>query len=128
MHPLSGYLIVFIGAGLGGTLRHAVNVMVSRLLASNYPYSTIFVNVGGSFLMGLMAGWFAYKGESSQAWRLFLATGVLGGFTTFSTFSLDAALLWERGETLSVALYVLSSVALSLAGIMAGLGVMRVME
>ena len=128
MHSLFVYFIVFLGAGLGGTLRHAVNVIVPRLLGSNYPYSTILVNAGGSFIMGLMAGWFAYKGDSSQAWRLFLATGLLGGFTTFSTFSLDAALLWERGETWNVALYVLSSVTLSLGGIIGGLGVMRIME
>ena len=128
MHSLSVYLIVFLGAGLGGALRHAVNVIVPRLLGSDYPFGTILINVGGSTIMGLMAGWFAYKGESAQAWRLFIATGVLGGFTTFSTFSLDAALLWERGETLNVAIYVLTSVTLSLAGISAGLGIMRLMD
>jgi len=128
MHALSTYLLVFLGSGLGGALRHAVNVIVPRLLGSNYPHSTILVNVGGSFIMGLMAGWFAFKGDSSQAWRLFLATGVLGGFTTFSTFSLDAALLWERGETLNVGLYVLSSVILALGGIAGGLAVIRLME
>lgn len=128
MHPLFVYFIVFLGAGLGGTLRHAVNVIVPRLLGSDYPYSTILVNAGGSFMMGLMAGWFAYKGDSAQGWRLFLATGVLGGFTTFSTFSLDAALLWERGETWNVAIYVMSSVTLALGGIIVGIGVMRLME
>ena len=128
MHPLFVYFIVFLGAGLGGTLRHAVNVTVPRLLGSDYPYSTILVNAGGSLMMGLMAGWFAYKGDSAQAWRLFLATGVLGGFTTFSTFSLDAALLWERGETWNVAIYVMSSVTLALGGIIGGIGVMRLME
>ena len=128
MHSLSVYLIVFVGAGLGGALRLAVNVIVPRLLGSDYPFSTILVNVGGSIIMGLMVGWFAYKGESAQAWRLFIATGVLGGFTTFSTFSLDAALLWERGETLNVGLYVLSSVILALGGIAGGLAVIRLME
>jgi CrcB protein len=127
MHPLFVYFIVFLGAGLGGTLRHAVNVTVPRLLGSDYPYSTILVNAGGSLMMGLMAGWFAYKGDSAQAWRLFLATGVLGGFTTFSTFSLDAALLWERGATWNVAIYVMSSVTLALGGIIGGIGVMRLM-
>jgi fluoride exporter len=78
--------------------------------------------------MGLMAGWFAYKGDSAQAWRLFLTTGVVGGFTTFSTFSLDAALLWERGETWNVAIYVMSSVTLALGGIIGGIRVMRLME
>ena len=128
MRPLSSYLIVFLGSGLGGALRHAVNVIVPRLLGSDYPYSTILVNVGGSFIMGLMAGWFAFRGDSAQGWRLFLATGILGGFTTFSTFSLDAALLWERGETWNVAIYVMSSVTLALGGIIGGLGIIRLME
>ena len=128
MHPLFVYFIVFLGAGLGGTLRHAVNVIAPRLLGSDYPYNTILVNAGGSLMMGLMAGWFAYKGDSAQAWRLFLTTGVLGGFTTFSTFSLDAALLWERGETWNVAIYVMSSVTLALGGIIGGIRVMRLME
>lgn len=128
MHPVSSYLIVFLGSGLGGVLRHAVNVIVPRLLGSDYPHSTILVNVGGSFIMGLMAGWFAFKGDSSQAWRLFLATGVLGGFTTFSTFSLDSTVLWQRGEAWNAAIYVTSSVALALGGIIAGLRIMRLME
>ncbi|HKY09829.1 MAG TPA: fluoride efflux transporter CrcB [Candidatus Binatia bacterium] len=128
MHILSGYLIVFLGAGLGGAARHAVNLIVPRLVASEYPYSTILVNAGGSFFMGLLAGWFAYKGDSAQAWRLFLTTGVLGGFTTFSTFSLDVALLWERGEAWNTAVYVTSSVLLSLCGLFGALRLMRLMQ
>jgi CrcB protein len=128
MHSLTNYLIVFLGAGLGGSLRHAVNVIVPRLINSSYPYGTLFVNVGGSFIMGLMAAWFAFKGGGSQAWRLFLTTGILGGFTTFSTFSLEVALLWERGESWNAVLYVLSSVTLALCGIFAGLGAVRLME
>jgi len=128
MHQLSTYLIVFVGAGFGGALRHAVNVIVSRLLGSEYPYSTFLVNVGGSFAMGLLAGWFAYKAETSQVWRLFLTTGILGGFTTFSTFSLEAALLWERGEGFNAALYTISSVMLALCGIFGGLRVIALMD
>ena len=128
MHQLSTYLIVFVGAGFGGALRHAVNVIVSRLLGSEYPYSTFLVNVGGSFAMGLLAGWFAYKAETSQVWRLFLTTGILGGFTTFSTFSLEAALLWERGEVFNAALYVISSVMFALCGIFGGLKVIALMD
>jgi fluoride exporter len=128
MHPVSSYLIVFLGSGLGGVLRHAVNVIVPRLIGSDYPFSTILVNVGGSFIMGLMAGWFAYKGDSGQVWRLLLATGVLGGFTTFSTFSLDATLLWERGETWKAAIYVMTSVTFALGGLIGGLRIMRLME
>jgi fluoride exporter len=128
MHQLSTYLIVFVGAGFGGALRHAMNAIVSRLLGSEYPYSTFFVNVGGSCAMGLLAGWFTYKGETSQTWRLFLTTGILGGFTTFSTFSLEAALLWERGEVFNAALYVISSVMFALCGIFGGLKVIALMD
>ncbi|HEX7232681.1 MAG TPA: fluoride efflux transporter CrcB [Candidatus Binatia bacterium] len=103
-------------------------VIVSRLLGSEYPYSTFLVYLGGSFAMGLLAGWFAYKGETSQAWRLFLTTGILGGFTTFSTFSLEAALLWERGDGLNAAVYAISSVLLGLSGIFGGLKIIGLMD
>jgi fluoride exporter len=75
--------------------------------------------------MGLLAAYFAFKGDASQHWRLFLATGVLGGYTTFSAFSLDAALLYERGELWLAALYVTASVVLSIAGLFAGLAIVR---
>jgi CrcB protein len=75
--------------------------------------------------MGLIAGYLAFKGVASQPWRLFLMTGILGGYTTFSAFSLDAALLYERGELGLAAAYVLGSVVLSIAGLFAGLAVMR---
>ena len=127
MFSLSDYLIVFLGAGVGGTLRHAVNVIFTRLLGSDFPYNTMFVNVGGSFIMGLIAGWLAYKADWSQGVRLFLTTGILGGYTTFSTFSLDATLLWERGAFWNAGLYVLSSVTLSLCGIFGGLPLIRLM-
>ena len=82
-------------------------------------------NVTGSLVMGLLAAYFAFKGDASQHWRLFLTTGVLGGYTTFSAFSLDAALLYERGEIGLAALYVLGSVVLSIGGLFAGLALMR---
>ena len=75
--------------------------------------------------MGLLAGYFAFKGDASQSWRLFLTTGILGGYTTFSAFSLDAALLYERGELGLAALYVVLSVALSIGGLFAGLALVR---
>jgi CrcB protein len=120
-----GYLIVFLGGGLGAMLRHGVNLAGLRLLGPNFPYGTLFVNVSGSLIMGLLAGYFAFKGDASQHWRLFLTTGVLGGYTTFSAFSLDAALLYERGEVGATALYVLASVALSIGGLFAGLALVR---
>lgn len=119
------YLIVFLGGGLGAALRHGVNVWTPRLLGNGFPYATLFVNFSGSLLMGLLATWFAFKGEAPQAWRLFLMTGILGGYTTFSAFSLDVALLYERGEIGLAALYVLASVALSIGGLFAGLALVR---
>ena len=119
------YLIVFLGAGIGGALRHGVNVGAVRLLGYGFPTGTLIVNVAGSFVMGLLAGYFAFKGGASQHWRLFLTTGILGGYTTFSAFSLDTVLLYERGETAIAALYVLASVALAIGGLFAGLALVR---
>ncbi len=108
-------------------MRHAVNLAALRWFGAGFPYGTLAINVIGSALMGLVAGWFAFKaGEGSpQELRLFLTTGILGGFTTFSAFSLDAVLLWERGEAGLASAYVLGSVALSLAGLVGGLAIMR---
>jgi len=91
----------------------------------NFPYATMVINISGSLIMGAVAGWFAFRGDASQHWRLFLTTGILGGYTTFSTFSLDAALLWERGEATLAAVYVVGSVVLSLVGIFGGLWLVR---
>ncbi|MBV8392039.1 MAG: fluoride efflux transporter CrcB [Alphaproteobacteria bacterium] len=120
-----GYLIVFIGAGIGGAVRHGFNVEVPRLLGSAFPYHTFLINVLGSTAMGLVAGWFTFRGGATGHLRLFLATGILGGYTTFSAFSLDAVLLWERHQMLNAALYVGGSVVLSIAGLMLGLWIMR---
>jgi fluoride exporter len=122
---LMGYLLVFLGGGLGAALRHGMNLGMARLLGTAFPYGTLIVNVSGSLIMGLIAGYFAFKGDASQNWRLFLTTGILGGYTTFSAFSLDVALLWERHELGLAALYVGSSVILSIAGLFAGLALMR---
>jgi fluoride exporter len=119
------YLIVFLGAGIGGAGRHGINVLMARLFGTGFPLGTFTVNVVGCFLMGLIAGFFAFRGHLPQEARLFLTTGILGGFTTFSAFSLDAALLWERGEGGLAALYVAASVVLTLAGVAAGLATIR---
>jgi CrcB protein len=112
---------------LGAALRHGVNIAAARLLGTSFPWGTLTVNVVGSLVMGLMAAWFAFEGSPSQHWRLFLTTGMLGGFTTFSTFSLDTALLYERGELGLAALYIVASVAAGLAGMFGGLAVVRAM-
>ena len=97
---------MFLGGGIGAALRHGINLAAARALGTAFPYGTLLINVTGSFIMGLVAAYFAFKGDASQHWRLFLTTGILGGYTTFSAFSLDAALLYERGETGLAALYV----------------------
>ena len=119
------YVLVFIGGGLGSTLRHLVNVVCPRFLGANFPYHTFIINITGSTIMGLIAGYFAFKGDASQSWRLFVMTGILGGYTTFSAFSLDSALLYERGETGLALLYVVGSVVLSILGLFAGLTLVR---
>ena len=114
------YLVVFIGAGVGGSMRHGMNIWVARLLGTNFPYHTFIINIAGSLVMGLVAGWFVARGGADGHLRLFLATGILGGFTTFSAFSLDAVLVWERHEHLLAALYVGGSVVPLAAGLDAG--------
>ncbi|MFB9269032.1 fluoride efflux transporter CrcB [Bradyrhizobium erythrophlei] len=121
----ASYLLVFFGGGLGASLRHLINVTCARCIGTAFPYGTFIINVTGSTVMGLIAGYLAFKGEASQHWRLFLMTGILGGYTTFSAFSLDAVLLYERGELGLAALYVLGSVVLSIAGLVAGLAIVR---
>jgi CrcB protein len=119
------YLLVFIGGGLGSTLRHIINMITPRVLGTGFPYHTFIINITGSIVMGLIAGYLAFKGEASQPWRLFLMTGILGGYTTFSAFSLDAALLYERGAIGLALFYVLGSVLFSILGLFAGLALVR---
>jgi len=125
------YLVVFIGAGIGGALRHGVNGLALRLAGPDFPYGTMAINIAGSLLMGLIAGYFAFRGgtgffgQMGQHWKLFLTTGVLGGFTTFSAFSLDFATLWERGATAGAAVYLAVSVGGSIAAIFVALAVAR---
>ena len=119
------YLIVFLGAGIGGAFRHGVNIAATKLFGFGFPYGTLIVNVVGSFAMGLLAGFFAYRAGIPQHVRLFLTTGILGGFTTFSTFSLDAAVLIERHAFGMAAGYLIGSVAAGLAALFFGLAVFR---
>ena len=119
------YIIVFLGAGIGGALRHGVNVGSARLFGFGFPYGTLIVNVVGSFLMGLLAGYFAFRPGIAQHARLFLTTGILGGFTTFSAFSLDTALLIERHSYGLAAGYMVGSVAASVSALFFGLAVFR---
>ena len=122
---MMAYLVVFLGAGVGGVMRHAMNIWVARLAGTHFPMHTLVINVTGSLAMGLVTAWFAAKGGATGQLRLFLATGILGGYTTFSAFSLDAVLLWERHDYLLATLYVGGSVVGSLLGLVAGLWIVR---
>ena len=119
------YLIVFIGGGIGSMFRHGVNVLSARTLGTGFPWGTLTVNVTGSIVMGLLAGYFAFKGQAAQSWRLFMMTGILGGYTTFSAFSLDAILLYERGQVGLALAYIAASGAISIFGLLAGLLLIR---
>jgi CrcB protein len=120
-----GFLIVFFGGGLGAALRHGINIVAARAFGTDFPYGTLIINVLGSLAMGLIIEYFALKIGLPQRMRLFLTTGILGGFTTFSTFSLEAALLYERGATLGAAIYVTATVVLAIAALFAGLTIVR---
>ncbi len=113
-------LLIFIGGGLGATGRHLVGVAALRQFGPAFPYGTLIVNVLGSLLMGLFIGWLVKRGGSNDL-RLFLATGVLGGFTTFSAFSLDVANLWEKGSGGPAFIYATGTVVACVVAIFAGL-------
>lgn len=115
------YVLVFFGGGIGAALRHGVNRLAMAAFGPGVPAGTMIVNIVGSLAMGLLIGALAaVPGGTSQHLRLFLATGVLGGFTTFSAFSLDALTLWERGQPGAALAYVAASIVLSLAAVALG--------
>jgi len=122
---MQSYVLVFVGGGLGASLRHFINVVCAKCIGMSFPWGTFIINITGSLVMGLIAGYLAFKGEASQPWRLFVMTGILGGYTTFSAFSLDAATLYERGALGLAAAYVLGSVVLSIAALFASLALIR---
>jgi CrcB protein len=122
MTPL---LQVALGGALGASARYLTTVTATRVMGHGYPWGTLVVNVLGSFLMGVLVVVLARKG--GNAYAPLLMTGVLGGFTTFSAFSLDAFTLFERGQMGAAAGYVLASVVLSIAAIVAGILLTRSM-
>ncbi|QIB36006.1 fluoride efflux transporter CrcB [Ancylobacter pratisalsi] len=124
---MTGLLLIFIGAGVGGVLRNLVGMAAIRFFGTAFPFGTFLVNVIGCFIIGCAAGWLTMRVEHMWAGhaRFFIITGVLGGFTTFSSFSLDAAVLVERGELGLAALYVGGSLVLSLAAVFGGLALVR---
>lgn len=124
---MQAYLLVFLGAGLGGALRHFINLTIGRAVGSDFPWATAFINVSGSFVMGALTGWLAFRAGAgwTQHTRLFVATGFLGGYTTFSTFSLESILLLERNQVGYALAYVGGSVLLGILALFAGLSLAR---
>lgn len=118
-------LLVALGGAIGASLRHLTNIAAMRLFGSGFPWGTFCVNVVGSFVMGLAIELLARRLGASEGLRLFLATGILGGYTTFSAFSLDTIVMAERGEVALAMLYVAASVSLALIALVAGLGLAR---
>ncbi len=120
-------LWVALGGAVGSAGRLMVTTAAARLFGPSFPWGTLAVNVAGSFAMGLVAVWVARHWGEWPGVRLLVMTGLLGGFTTFSAFSLDAVLLMERGQMGTAALYMSGSVALSIAALFAGLSAARVL-
>lgn len=118
-------LLVALGGALGSVCRYLVGVGASRLLGADFPFGTMIVNIVGSFVMGLFIELLAVRFDGSESLRLFVAVGILGGFTTLSSFSLDSVVLFERGAIGAAALYVGGSIVLSLAALIAGLHFVR---
>ncbi len=121
--------LVFAGGGMGAVLRHQMGRGLTGWLGpaamTAFPWATLAVNVSGSLAMGLLAGWLARSGSDGEHWRLFLGVGLLGGFTTFSAFSLELMLLIERGQAGTAFAYAAVSVLAGLTGLYLGLIAMR---
>ena len=115
-------LLVFVGGGVGSVARYLVGIMALRTFGPNWPYGTFAVNVIGGFVMGCLVGVLAYRGGGDQErWRILIAVGVLGGFTTFSSFSLETALMIERKDYGTAGGYVAASLILAIGALFLGL-------
>jgi CrcB protein len=121
-------VLVALGGAIGASLRHLVNLGSLRLVGTNYPWGTMAINVAGSLAMGIFIELLARRFNASNELRLFIATGILGGFTTFSAFSLDFAVLWERGAAVPALAYAIASVAGSILALFLGLWLARTLS
>lgn len=119
------FLLVFLGGGIGAMLRHAVNLSALRWTPTGWPLGTLCINVLGSLLMGIVVGLFFKHSELPPNARLFFATGILGGFTTFSTYALEIVSMHERGASGAALAYALGSIALGVIALMAGAAMVR---
>ena len=119
-------IYVFLGGGLGSLARYLVGVQATRTFGFGWPFGTFIVNIVGGFVMGALVGFLAHRGGADQdKWRVLIGVGVLGGFTTFSSFSLEAALMIERRQYAEASVYAFSSVALAITALFAGLMMSR---
>ena len=120
-------LVLWIAAGgaIGSSVRHMLNILIGRTMGDAFPWHTFIINVSGSFAMGLLVTLMALRWNVSNEMRAFLTTGVLGGYTTFSAFSLDFAELVERKAYMFAGAYAVGSVILSLLAVFAGMALMR---
>ncbi len=116
---------VAVGGAFGSVMRYLAGIAAGRLFGTNFPWGTLIINVTGSFLIGAFVGLFATRWDLPQAARIFLTVGICGGYTTFSTFSLDAWYLAERGETLASLAYMTASVILSVAALIGALQLIK---
>ncbi|MBU4529702.1 MAG: fluoride efflux transporter CrcB [Hoeflea sp.] len=122
---MNALALVFIGGGLGAVSRHLTGMAVMRVSGARFPWGTMVVNIAGCLAMGLLIAWLARRSAGGSDLRLLLATGFLGGFTTFSAFSLDAVTLYERGALTAAAAYVIASVTVSILALFGGLWLAR---
>ena len=122
---MNALLLVMAGGAVGAGLRFLVGKAALSTLGGGYPYGTLFVNVAGGLAMGLLVGYLAKYVDGGENWRLLLGVGVLGGFTTFSAFSLELVMMMQRGDIGAAAVYAVVSVAASVGALFAGLTLMR---
>ena len=122
---VSSFIWVALGGAVGSVARFGVNLTAPRLLGADFPWATLIVNILGSLIMGFLAAFLAEKHSDQPDLQLFLLTGVLGGFTTFSAFSLDVFNLVQRGESSTAMIYASASVVLSIVAVFAGFVVSR---
>ena len=118
-------LFVGIGGGLGSILRYMISAFVGKHIPIVFPMGTLLVNISGCFLIGVIYSIFARHNDFNSEWRLFLITGICGGYTTFSTFSYDGLVLLKQGSNLSFMLYVLGSVVIGLLATFAGVALFK---
>jgi CrcB protein len=120
-------LAVALGGAVGSVARYLVGIGAGRLFGTNFPWGTLIINITGSFVIGLFAGLFATRWNLPQAARIFLIVGFCGGYTTFSTFSLDSFYLIERGEFAATAAYMVASALLSVGALIGAMHLVRTM-